>query len=194
MAAQSANKGMLMFRKILIYGVVAGLIVGVQLSAIVITMHDHDSRYGMLIGYTTMLIGLSTVFVAIKRHRDTDLGGVIGFWPALGLGLGISVVAGILYVVSWESAVSITHLDFAGHYAAAMIADKKASGVSAAELAKFTAEMEQFKIQYANPLYRWPMTFIEIFPVGVLVSLVSAGLLCNSRFLPARPRASGAPA
>jgi len=194
MAAQSANKGMLMFRKILIYGVVAGLIVGVPLSVIVITMHGHDSRYGMLIGYTTMLIGLSTVFVAIKRHRDTDLGGVIGFWPALGLGLGISVVAGILYVVSWENAVSITHLDFAGHYAAAMIADKKASGVSAAELAKFTAEMEQFKIQYANPLYRWPMTFIEIFPVGVLVSLVSAGLLCNSRFLPARPRASGAPA
>jgi len=30
------------------------------------------------------------------------------------------------------------------------------------------------------------MTFIEIFPVGVLVSLVSAGLLRNSRFLPVR--------
>jgi hypothetical protein len=181
-----------MLRKILIYGIIAGLIVGVPLSAIVITMHGHDMRYGMLIGYTTMLIGLSTVFVAIKRYRDTDLGGVIGFWPALGLGLGISVVAGILYVVSWESAVAITHLDFAGHYAAAMIADKKASGVSGVELAKFTAEMEQFKIQYANPLYRWPMTFIEIFPVGVLVSLVSAGLLRNSRFLPARPTGSGA--
>jgi hypothetical protein len=177
-----------MFRKILFYGTVAGLIVGVPLSAMVITMHGHDMRYGMLIGYTTMLIGLSTVFVAIKRHRDTDLGGVIGFWPALGLGLGISVVAGIFYVLSWETAVSVAHLDFAGHYAAAMIAEKKASGVSGAELAKFTAEMEQFKTQYANPLYRWPMTFIEIFPVGVLVSLVSAGLLRNSRFLPARPK------
>ena len=54
-------------------------------------------------------------------------------------------------------------------------------------LAKFTAEMEQFKVQYANPLYRWPMTFIEIFPVGVLVSLISAALLRNRRFLPARP-------
>jgi hypothetical protein len=47
--------------------------------------------------------------------------------------------------------------------------------------------MEQFKIRYANPLYRLPMTFAEIFPVGVLVSLVSAGLFRNSRFLPARP-------
>ena len=187
MAAQTANKGMLMFRKILIYGTAAGLIVGVPLSIMVIAMGGHDVKYGMLIGYTTMLIGLSTIFMAIKRHRDIDLGGVIGFWQAFGLGLGISVVAGIFYVVSWETAVSFTHLDFAGSYAASMIAEKKASGASAAELAKFTAEMAQFKIQYANPLYRWPMSFIEIFPVGVLVSLVSAGLLRNSRFLPARP-------
>jgi hypothetical protein len=46
--------------------------------------------------------------------------------------------------------------------------------------------MEAFKVQYANPMYRLPMTFVEIFPVGVLVSLVSAGLLRNSRFLPFR--------
>jgi hypothetical protein len=29
------------------------------------------------------------------------------------------------------------------------------------------------------------MTFIELFPVGILVSLVSAALLRNSRLLPA---------
>ena len=46
--------------------------------------------------------------------------------------------------------------------------------------------MERFKQQYANPLFRLPMTFTEVFPVGVLVSLISAGLLRNSRFLPAR--------
>ena len=46
--------------------------------------------------------------------------------------------------------------------------------------------MAAFKVQYADPMFRLPMTFVEIFPVGVLVSLVSAGLLRNSRFLPAR--------
>jgi hypothetical protein len=147
-------------------------------------------RYGMAVGYLIMLIALSTVFVAIKRYRDTDLGGVIKFWPAFGLGLGISFIAGVLYVVSWEAAVAITHLDFASSYSKAMIAQQQAKGVSAEALARFTAQMEQFKIQYANPLYRLPMTFAEIFPVGVLVSLVSAGLLRNSRFLPARPAGS----
>jgi hypothetical protein len=177
--------------KMLSYGLVAGLSVGIPLSWITVSMSSRTMMsYGMVIGYLLMLIALSTVFVAIKRHRDADLGGVIRFWPAFGLGLGISFVAGVLYVLSWETALAITHLDFASSYSNAMIAEQQAKGVSPEALAKFTTEMQQFKVQYANPLYRLPMTFAEIFPVGVLVSLVSAGLLRNTRFLPARPAAS----
>jgi hypothetical protein len=176
-----------MLRSIVSYGVVAGLIVGVPLSGLTIAMNGHAlTSYGMVIGYSLMLVALSTVFVAIKRRRDADLGGVIKFWPAFGLGLGISLVAGILYVVSWEAAVAATHSDFATTYANALIDQEKAKGVSGEALAKFVAGMERFKADYSNPLYRLPMTFAEIFPVGVLVSLVSAGLLQNSRFLPAR--------
>jgi len=126
------------------------------------------------------------VFVGIKRYRDVDRGGVIGFWPALGIGLGVSFVAGIFYVAAWEALQAMTHMDYATSYSNAIIASGKAKGASAETLAKLSAEMEMFKIQYANPLYRLPMTFAEIFPVGVLVSLVSAGLLRNNRFLPAR--------
>jgi len=140
----------------------------------------------MLVGYTTMLIALSAVFVGIKRHRDQDRGGVIGFWRALGVGLGISFIAGIFYVAAWEAVQSMMHMDFASSYAQAIIASQKAKGASAEALAKLTTEMEAFKVQYANPMYRLPMTFAEIFPIGVLVSLVSAGLLRNSRFLAVR--------
>ena len=35
-------------------------------------------------------------------------------------------------------------------------------------------------------MLRTVLAFIEMFPVGVLISLVAAGLLRNSRFLPAR--------
>ncbi|MEA3003208.1 MAG: hypothetical protein QOH81_1996 [Sphingomonadales bacterium] len=175
-----------MLKRILIYGVVAGLIAGLPLSALVIAAHGNAPAHGMAIGYTIMLIALSTIFVAIKRYRDAELGGVIRFWPALGLGLGISFIAGIFYVAAWEASVAISHIDFANGYANALIAQQKAAGVGGAELAKFTAEMERFKVQYANPLFRLPMTFAEIFPVGVLVSLVAAALLRNPRFLPAR--------
>lgn len=175
-----------MLKKILPYGLTAGLIAGVLQSATTIGMADHPPKYGLLLGYATMLIALSAVFVSIKRYRDDDLGGVIRFWPAFGMGVAMSFIAGIVYVVAWEAAVALTHMDFAGTYSATLIEQQKSKGVSAEELARIVAEMARFKVQYANPLFRLPMVFIEIFPVGVLVSLVSAGLLRNSRFLPAR--------
>lgn len=176
-----------MLRTILKYGVIAGLVVGGLMIGTVIAFSGMPPlKYGMLIGYTTMLIALSAVFVGIKRHRDVDRGGVIGFWPAFGVGLGVSFIAGIFYVVAWEAVQALTRMDFADSYARAMIESEKAKGASAEALAKLSADMATFKLQYANPLFRLPMTFVEIFPVGVLVSLVSAGLLRNSRFLPAR--------
>lgn len=176
-----------MLRTILKYGVIAGLVVGgFELVTFTVFSGMPPLKYGMLIGYTTMLIALSAVFVGIKRHRDVDRGGVIGFWPAFGIGLGISFIAGIFYVAAWEAVQAMTHMDFATSYANAIIASEKAKGASAEALAKLSTDMATFKLQYANPLFRLPMTFVEIFPVGVLVSLVSAGLLRNSRFLPAR--------
>ena len=180
-----------MLKTILVYGLIAGVVVGVPMVLEATILSEHmPMAWGMLIGYATMLIALSAVFIGIKRYRDVQLGGVIRFWPALALGLGISVVASVMYVFAWELTVAVTHMDFATGYANALIKQKQAAGVTGPQLEQFVAEMEKFKTDYANPLFRLPMTFIEIFPVGVLVSLISAALLRNARLLPARPRAA----
>lgn len=176
-----------MLKQILKYGIVAGLIVGIPMVIITIAMKDHPpTAWGMAIGYLTMLIAFSTVFLAIKRKRDVEQGGVIRFWPALGLGLGISVVASIIYVLFWEATLATTGMDFIGAYTETLIEEQKAKGASAETIAALATEMKTFAANYANPLFRMPLTFTEIFPIGVLVSLVSAGLLRNSRFLPAQ--------
>jgi hypothetical protein len=176
-----------MFNTILKYGVIAGLVVGGFMFATFLGFDGIPPMpWGMVIGYATMLIALSAVFVGIKRHRDVDRGGVVGFWRALGVGVGISFVAGVFYVVAWEAVQAISGMDFPTAYANAMVESARAKGASGEAIAKMTAEMAAFKIQYADPLFRLPMTFAEIFPVGVLVSLVSAALLRNPRFLPAR--------
>lgn len=177
-----------MFDRILTYGAGAGLIVGIPLFAISTAFKDNPppENIGMLIGYTMMLIALSLVFLAVKRHRDVDLGGVISFWRALVLGIGVSVVAGVLYVLAWEATILVAGPDFFANYTRNYIAQQEAAGLAGEALAKLTREMEAFNRQYANPLFRMPLTFIEIFPVGVLVSLVSAALLRNRNFLPAR--------
>lgn len=176
-----------MFQIIVRYGVIAGLIVGTLLFGLTVAMGDGPPlRYGVAIGYLTMLLALSAVFAGIKHYRDVNLGGVIRFWPAFGMGLGISFIAGVFYVLAWEAALAVTQVDFGHTYAQYLIEQGKSRGLQGEELAKLVAEMNAFELQYANPLFRLPMTFTEIFPVGVLVSLISAGLLRVSRFLPAR--------
>jgi len=176
-----------MFRKILTYGALAGVVVGMPLFGVTVGMNVHPpSPYDAVFGYLTMLVALSAVIVAFKRHRDVQLGGVIKYWS--GSGLGISVLAGLLYVLARQAALAVTHMDFAGEYARVLLGQQQAKGITGEALARFVADMEQFKAEYANPLFRLPMTLAEIFPVEVILSLVSAGLLRNSRFLPAQQR------
>jgi hypothetical protein len=116
-----------MLRAILKFGVIAGLVVvWLMIATFAAFSGMPPLKYGMLIGYTTMLIALSAVFVGIKRHRDVDRGGVIGFWPALGVGLGICFVAGSSYVTAWELVQAMSNMDFATSYSKAIIASEQA--------------------------------------------------------------------
>jgi len=62
-------------------------------------------------------------------------------------------------------------------YAVAIISKAKASGISADELAKKTAEMAQMKEWYKNPVFVILMTYVEILPIGLIVTLISALIL-----------------
>jgi len=145
---------------------------------------------GMLVGYLTMLVALTAVFLGVKQYRDRIKGGVIRFLPALGVGLGISVVASLIYSLSWEISIHFSKFDFAAWWQHQMIDGATARGASPEELARVTQEAQDFAVMYANPLYRIPMTFVEMFPVGVLVSLITAAVLRNPRVLPARAPAA----
>ena len=177
-----------MTRIVFIYGLISGAIVAAAITATVILSGGQPPHSSVWLGYLIMLVALSSILIGVKQYRDDVQGGVIGFWKALGIGVGIAAVAGLAYVAVWEAYVAIAHYDFAGDYARSMLAAKRAAGVSGAEYRKAVAEMDAFRKNYANPLFRLPMTFIEIFPVGLLIALVSAALLRNPRFLPARAR------
>jgi hypothetical protein len=175
-----------MTRIILIFGTVAGLIVAVPMCLLVAHAEPGSAATSHFTGYLIMLLALSLIFFGVKRLRDRELGGAIRFVPALLAGLGISAVAGVIYVIGWEITLAVTDFAFVDTYSTAAVEAARAKGASAADVAAVVAQMDEFRRQYANPFFRLPMTFIEIFPVGVLISLISAALLRNSRFLPAR--------
>lgn len=174
-----------MGRIIAVYGLIAGVIVIIGWN-IGMALLPEGGTAGMVAGYLSMLVAMSFVFIGVKRYRDNELGGVIRFWPAFGIGLGISAVAALAYVLSWEFYMWKTGYSFMREYTASYMAELKASGASAAEIARQSAEMQAFAKQYEQPLFRMAITLSEIAPVGLLVTLVSAGLLRNSRFMPAK--------
>ena len=164
----------------IIYGGLAGAaIILTTLAGIQVVGHSE------LFGYLIMLVGLTLVFVGVKRYRDIECGGVIRFMPALGMGLAIAVVAGLAYVAVWEAYLAMTDYRFMDEYVASVLKARQAEGASAAALAKEAANLERLRVSYLNPLFRLPMTFLEIFPVGLAVALFSAALLRNPKVLPA---------
>lgn len=169
----------------LTYGLLSGFVIIVTMIA-GIALSDSQSFFSSeWFGYLVMLVALTFIFVGVKRYRDVERGGVIKFGPAFAMGLGIAAAAGVAYVTVWEVYLAMTDYKFMDQYIAGIMRARQAAGVSAAVMAEEMAKLESMRVNYANPLFRIPMTFLEIFPVGLLVSLVSALLLRNPKILPA---------
>lgn len=169
----------------LTYGILSGLvIIATMLTGL--TLSDQESFFSShWFGYLIMLVALTFIFVGVKRYRDVERGGVIKFLPAFGMGLAIAAVAGIAYIIVWESYLAATGYRFMDEYIAGIVKARQAEGVTGAAFAKEMADLESMRSQYGNPLIRIPITFLEIFPVGLLVALISAALLRNPKLLPA---------
>lgn len=172
---------------VLIYGIIAGVIVGAML---MITMPLYESGTlkfdnGEWLGYTTMVIALSMVFFGVKSYRDNHLGGSITFGNALKVGLLITLVAALMYAFSWEITRSTMKGDLLTLMGEKQIEKMKAGGATEAALVEAKKKMDDFAVMYRNPFIRFGITLMEIAPVGILISLLSATLLRKKEFLSA---------
>ncbi len=167
-----------MKKVVLVYGIIAGLIVtGMMAFSTGYFCAKGDFEGGMIYGYSSMIIASAMIFVGIKSFRDKHNGGVINFGKAFKTGLFISLIASTIYVIGWLINYYCFMPDFMDKYAAVMVAKAKASGISADELTKQTAYMAKMKEWYKNPLFVILMTYVEILPVVLVVSLISALIL-----------------
>lgn len=142
---------------------------------------------GELVGYTSMVIALSMVFFGVKSYRDNHLEGSITFGKALQVGLLISLVAALGYATSWEFYFNIFAPDFMDEYAAFSISKAKSSGMTEADIQSLVARMDEAKEMYKNPFIRYGMTLMEVFPVAVFISLISAAILRKKNVLATQP-------
>jgi len=171
---------------ILTYGLIAGTIVAILMLITMPMLHNEiiapDS--GELVGYTTMVIALSMIFFGIKSFRDNYANGVVTFWRGCQIGLLITLIAAVMYGLAWEVTYSRIGESFMAKMTNDHIEGLRESGASEAEVEKARVEWESFIEMYKNPFIRFSVTLTEILPVGIILTLLSAGLLRKKEFLP----------
>jgi len=166
---------------VLKYGLISG---GILVAMMAITMPFSVCGNGTLsmetseiLGYTSMILAFLLVFFGIRSYRENTGGGTISFGKAFKVGLFITLITCAMYVITWEIVYYGFIPDFADKYAVHVIDGMQKKGESPAAIAEAKKKMDEFKVAYRNPLFNIGMTFLEVFPVGLLVTLISAGIL-----------------
>jgi len=166
-----------MKKTVLTFGLISGAVVAAMMVSTLPFVEQIGSSRGYILGYTTIVLGSLFIFFGIRSYRENVSGGRLTFGRGFAVGILISLISSACYVATWEVIYHNFMPDFADRYTAQLIKQAKDSGASQAEIEKKKKEGEDFKRMYANPVFNVGMTFIEIFPVELVITLASAGIL-----------------
>jgi hypothetical protein len=162
------------------FGLISGGIMAAFMSA-TLPFANSFSVHSLVIGYAGIVAGFLLVYFGVRSYRDNVLGGTIGFGRAFTVGILIAAIGSLCYVATWEVLYYKFMPDFYSKYAQAAVEQARKAGKSEAEIAKTRASMEGMAKSAENPAWVAAMTFVEPFPVGLVVALVSAGILRRKR-------------
>lgn len=163
---------------ILTYGLIAGVIVSIMILGSIPLWNRGILNFdnSEIVGYTTIVIALSMVFFGIKSCRDYHFGGSISFWQGVKIGLMITLIGSVMYALAWE--ISQTLMPEFSDKMWEHFADKaKSESRDEAELKAAMQQVENWKELYKNPLMRFGIALVEIAPIGILITLISAAIL-----------------
>lgn len=165
----------------LVFGLIAGVIISTFMGVSMALMSGSEMEGGnssMIIGFSAMAVAFSFIFVGIKNYRDKQHGGTITFGRGFLLGFMISFIASTIYVLTWAVEFHFFMPDFMDKYAAMQIKQLHESGLTEAKLAESLKEIETASYNYKhNPFFFAMYTYMEILPVGVIITLISALIL-----------------
>jgi hypothetical protein len=169
-----------MKKTVLTFGLISGVMISVLMGGAMLFANKFSSGHSMnqmLIGYTMMVASFLLIYFGVRSYRDDALDGQISFGRAFSCGILIALITCVCYVIMWE----ILYFNFMPHvmdsYWATAIHKAQTSGLDPAAIAAQVAAIQRQAQQYQNPLINAVYTFMEPFPVGLLITLISAALL-----------------
>jgi hypothetical protein len=181
-----------MKKTILTFGLISGAISSLVMVAILPFKDRIGFDRGPVIGYTSIVLSFLLVFFGIRSYRDNIGNGQITFLRAFAVGISITLISCVCYVITWEVIYYNFLPDFWDKYGGHLVEKLRASGASSAAVQAKLQQVARYKELYKNPLLNAVLTFIEPFPIGFVITLISALVL--RRKLQSQPEQSPLPA
>ncbi len=177
-----------MMKTVLKFGLISGALCSLMMAATIPISDKIGFDRSEFVGYSIIVLSFLLVFFGVRSYRNTAGNGQISFGKAFAVGISITLVTCICYVVTWEILYYNFLPGFMEKYTAYALAKAKASGASPAAIQAQMQKLQRYKELYDNPLFNAAVTFLEPFPIGLAVSLISAiGLRNTSRSQPSCP-------
>jgi hypothetical protein len=155
-------------------GIISGVIVaGLMVTGIALMKDNPDFKSAEILGYLGMLLSFSFIFVAIFQQRKAQ-GGLITFGKALTVGVLVTLIAGLIYAVTWEIYFTNWGSNFMEVYSRDSLQKLAETGASESDIEIAKQQTVIMIENYKNPLFRFGMTLVEIVPLGIVISLIAA--------------------
>jgi hypothetical protein len=166
-----------MKKTVLIFGLISGAISAAMMLITVPLADKIGWEKGEILGYATIVLSALMIFFGVRSYRENVAGGRLSFGRGFAVGILIALISSACYVGAWEIVYFKFMPDFAEKYSAHMVEKAKASGESQQKVDDIVRRAKAFKEMYDNLAINIAMTFMEVFPIGLVVTLISAGLL-----------------
>ena len=170
-----------MKKTVLTFGLLSGAVSSVMIVSTLPFADRIGFDKGMYIGYTAIVLSFLLVFFGIRSYRENVGGGTITFGKAFAVGILITLISCVCYVVTWEILYYNFLPDFCEKYSNYLVEKARASGASQAVIDSKIQEVKTMKAILDNPFLNAAATFTEPFPVGLLITLISAAVLRKKR-------------
>lgn len=151
------------------YGIIGGLI-----SSLLGTLNwlfiaqSVGVQASQTVGYLSILVSLLCIPFGVRYFRDKLNSGQVEFGQAFLIGLGITVVAGIVMAIH-----SILFFVFQKEE----FMEWQRSGLSSSELASFNEQIAQTPDYIYTPWFQGIVMFLMVFLMGIVVNIVSAFIM-----------------
>ena len=166
-----------MKKTVVVFGLISGAISSLMMIATVPFADRIGFDKGEFVGYTVIVLSFLLVFFGIRSYRDNVGNGQITFAKGFAIGICITLISSICYVITWEVLYYHFLPGFMDKYAAYSVEKAKNSGASPAAVQAQIEQLQRYKELYQNPFVNAALTFIEPFPIGLVVTLISAAIL-----------------